>query len=170
MKLRPEFEAIRAYLLHRQVGTIVEALGELIREETRLRSQTQLEQSGFGDYAFAEVDHIQPHCKRRNECIYCKSSGHIILKCKSLVRKGKSGDYSLSGSSRTVSGSRATSGGRGVGGSSYAMEVTPSGSAAVASGTALTAEVVHCLVAEVLQETLPVALTTAFAMGALQGG
>ncbi|CAL1381068.1 unnamed protein product [Linum trigynum] len=152
MKLRPEFEAIRASLLHRQVATIEEALGELTREETRLRSQSLLDNSAPGDSVFAvgrggsekpqfqqgdtstltchfcqEGGHIQPHCKRRNICIYCKRSGHIILECKSLARRSKTGSSSSAG------GSRFSGDNRGAGGSSYALAVAPSPSAGSSS-------------------------------------
>ncbi|CAN0827060.1 hypothetical protein LINGRAHAP2_LOCUS873 [Linum grandiflorum] len=93
MKLRTEFEPIRASLLHRNVTKIEDVLGELMREETRLKSQAKVDNLPL-DSAFAvgrgassrpqfqlsntssltchfchEIGHIQPHCKKKNYCI-----------------------------------------------------------------------------------------------------
>ncbi|CAI0559088.1 unnamed protein product [Linum tenue] len=43
MKLRPEFEGIRSSLLHRNITRLEDVLGELIRQETRLRSQAKID-------------------------------------------------------------------------------------------------------------------------------
>ncbi|CAL1386829.1 unnamed protein product [Linum trigynum] len=43
MHLRAEFESVRASLLHRNVDTMEEVLAALLREETRLRSQSKLD-------------------------------------------------------------------------------------------------------------------------------
>ncbi|CAN0904512.1 hypothetical protein LINGRAHAP2_LOCUS23139 [Linum grandiflorum] len=55
MTMRLEFEPIRAFLLHRNVKTIDIAVGDLIREETWLRSQARLDtqQLPSSDSAFA---------------------------------------------------------------------------------------------------------------------
>ncbi|CAL1367733.1 unnamed protein product [Linum trigynum] len=43
MKFRPEYEGIRASLLHRNVTKVEDVLGELVREESRLRSQAKID-------------------------------------------------------------------------------------------------------------------------------
>ncbi|CAL1367505.1 unnamed protein product [Linum trigynum] len=114
MKLHPDFEPIRASLLHRNVTSMDEVLAELLREEIRLHNQAQLDRSSSTpETVFAvgrsgkpqfqrpipphvechycrEKGHVQIHCRRRNYCNYCKTSGHIVLDCPSLARRGKS--------------------------------------------------------------------------------
>ncbi|CAL1373295.1 unnamed protein product [Linum trigynum] len=114
MKLRPEFEPIRASLIHRGVTNLEEVVAELIREETRLKSQAQIDH-GSSESAFAvgrssnstrpkfgqqgsgevvchycqESGHVQIHCRKRNYCNYCKKAGHIVLECPTLRKQGK---------------------------------------------------------------------------------
>ncbi|CAL1369837.1 unnamed protein product [Linum trigynum] len=114
-KLRPEFEPVRASLLHRNISSLDDVVAELIREETRLRSQAQVDHGSFSfETAFAvgrtskpqfqrpvpshvechyrrEKGHVKIHCRKRNHCNYCKTDGHIVLDCPSLARRGKSG-------------------------------------------------------------------------------
>ncbi|CAL1380441.1 unnamed protein product [Linum trigynum] len=62
MRLRPEFEAVRASLLHRNVATIDAVFGELVREETHMKSQTTLDQSSHhSETAFAVGRHGSSH-------------------------------------------------------------------------------------------------------------
>ncbi|CAN0827320.1 Retrovirus-related Pol polyprotein from transposon RE1 [Linum grandiflorum] len=112
MKLKPDFEGIRAFLLYRNITDIGEVIGELIREETRLRSQAQIDiHSTAPGSAFAvqpskpqfhrtpsgeiifhfckEPGHIQIHCKKRNICNYCKKPGHMIGDCPILAKCGR---------------------------------------------------------------------------------
>ncbi|CAN0874854.1 hypothetical protein LINGRAHAP2_LOCUS10497 [Linum grandiflorum] len=197
MKLRPEFESIRASLLHRNVASLDVVLGELIREEIRLRSQARLDGQSLSsiasESAFAvcrpgsnrpqfqrgntshltchfchELGHIQPHCKKRNICSYCKQSGHIIHECKILAKRG-----SRTGSSSSTRGTVLTL--NAPSGSSYAVASAPGMilndglSASSASSPILTSADVRRLIAEALQDVLPTALTSAFATGTSSG-
>ncbi|CAL1377985.1 unnamed protein product [Linum trigynum] len=112
MNLHAEFEGIRASLLHRGISTIEAVLPELLREETRLKSQAKLDihasdsHSAFavnpGRPQFArtpsgeiichfckEPGHIQFHYKKRSTCNYCKLEGHLIANCPTLARRGR---------------------------------------------------------------------------------
>ncbi|XP_042487508.1 uncharacterized protein LOC122067733 isoform X2 [Macadamia integrifolia] len=104
MKLRADYEVVRANILNR--GTLPEIdfiLGELLREETRLTTQTTLEQkkddvvfftnktkskpssrdfSHVQCYECKATGHTASHCKKRNFCVYYKKGGHIISECK----------------------------------------------------------------------------------------
>ncbi|CAN0862518.1 Retrovirus-related Pol polyprotein from transposon TNT 1-94 [Linum grandiflorum] len=132
MRLRPEYEGIRASILHREVTTIEKVLPELLREETRLHSQNKLDihttDSAAVGAAFAvqpsrpqfhrtptgeiichfckEPGHIQLHCKKRNTCNYCKKSGHLIGDCPILAKHGRK--PSGSSSSPVAGGAYAT--------------------------------------------------------------
>ncbi|KAF2292446.1 hypothetical protein GH714_022891 [Hevea brasiliensis] len=111
MKLRLEFENIRANIVNRGITNFDSVLGELLREETRLRTQANLDaktnnvdtiffasrsrppmkkmtgENGIVQCRFCgEMGHIQSHCKKRNVCNYCKKKGHVILKCHLLQR------------------------------------------------------------------------------------
>ncbi|CAL1377585.1 unnamed protein product [Linum trigynum] len=190
MKLRPEFEAVRASILHRNVSSIDEALSELFREETRLRSLSRL--GGSNDTAFAigraggsrphfqqsgtshltchycrEVGHIQPHCRQNNFCIYCKQSLHIVLDCKEAARRNRGGSSSRSRGSGSSAGSR----GDGPAGASYVVTPAPVGAPALVSTLlpGLTSADVRRLVAEAFQDALPLALNSAFATGGGKG-
>ncbi|CAL1409432.1 unnamed protein product [Linum trigynum] len=189
-KLRPEFEPIRASLIHRGVTVIEDVLGELLREETRLKSQSKIDNATSSDAAFAvgrsssssrpqftrpptgdvichfchEGGHLQIHCKKRNFCNYCKKAGHIVLECPTLTRRGKV-RYPSSGSSSTsayaVTGSGAASDGS-VPTSSAALVGTP-------SSQPFSSDLIRKLVQEALNEALPSALTSAFSTGAASG-
>lgn len=111
MKLRPEFEHLRASILNREKLPALEVVvSEVLREETRLRSQSSIENSLTMDTALAayksfsssgnsnkpvqcyhckETGHIISHCKKRNYCNYCKKDGHIILECRKKSGPGK---------------------------------------------------------------------------------
>ncbi|CAN0886875.1 Retrovirus-related Pol polyprotein from transposon TNT 1-94 [Linum grandiflorum] len=184
MKLRAEYEPVRASLLRRGVTKLDEALSELIREETRLKSQAQLDrrqtssESAFAVgrsghqrpqfqrgstshltcHFFHELGHIQPHCKKKNVCIYCKQSGHIVLECKILAKKSHTSPAS----------NRSTSTTQGVG---FAVEsvFNTRDDASAASGGSLSHDMIRKFVVEALQEALPVALNAAFATGAASG-
>ncbi|CAL1359827.1 unnamed protein product [Linum trigynum] len=115
MKLHSDFEPLCASLLHLNVTSMDDALAELLREETRLRSLNQLTHStSGGESAFAvgrsgkphfqkpvpahvechnchEKGHVQIYCKKRNYCNYCKTFGHIVLECPTLAKRSKSG-------------------------------------------------------------------------------
>ncbi|XP_050219954.1 uncharacterized protein LOC126675289 [Mercurialis annua] len=104
MKLRPEFEAVRASLVNRDpVPTLETCFGELLREEQRINTQNIMEQArvasnsvsvayavyGKGKgrdmstiqcYSCKKYGHIAPNCLQKF-CNYCKQSGHIIKEC-----------------------------------------------------------------------------------------
>ncbi|CAN0906247.1 hypothetical protein LINGRAHAP2_LOCUS24142 [Linum grandiflorum] len=194
MKLRPDFESIRASLLHRNVASIDTTLGELVREEIRLRSQARIDnphlpsgsasvfavnKSGGHRPQFQcgntshltchfcnEVGHIQPHCKKWNVCSYCMQSGHIVFDCKILAkRNSRSGGVSSTRGSSSVPSSL---------GSSYAVESAPSSGSfgclpSPGSTSRLTSADVRRLIAEALQEVLPSALNSAFATSTTTG-
>ncbi|CAL1407048.1 unnamed protein product [Linum trigynum] len=184
MKLRPEFEAIRASIRHRNVTSIDDALGELFREETRLRSLSKLD--GQSDSAFAvgsaggsrphfqrgntghltchyfhEVGHIQPYCKQNNFCIYYKKSH--FLECKAAARRNKSG------SSTGSRGAPSTGGPAGAGCAVIPAAAASHSSALAPPSAALTQANVRRMVAEALQEALPSALNSAFSTGGGSG-
>ncbi|CAN0877143.1 Retrovirus-related Pol polyprotein from transposon TNT 1-94 [Linum grandiflorum] len=175
MKLRTEFESIRASLLHRNVTKIADVLGELLREETRLRSQAKLEihsaetgtvfavQSGKPQFHRTpsgeiichfchEPGHILLHCKKRNICNYCKKTGHMIGACPILARRGRA---------RTVGGSF-SSGGSQVGSSSIPAFATEQ---VDTSASLLSQDAIRRMVQDAIKEALPTALTSVFAAG-----
>uniref|UniRef100_A0A2N9IA16 Retrovirus-related Pol polyprotein from transposon TNT 1-94 n=1 Tax=Fagus sylvatica TaxID=28930 RepID=A0A2N9IA16_FAGSY len=104
MKLRPEFESIRASLVNRDpVPTLEACFGELLREEQRLNTQNLMEQSRIASntvsvayaahgkgkgrdmsttqcYSCKKYGHIAPNCPQKF-CNYCKQPGHIIKEC-----------------------------------------------------------------------------------------
>ncbi|CAN0862520.1 Retrovirus-related Pol polyprotein from transposon RE1 [Linum grandiflorum] len=177
MRLRPEYEGIRASILHREVTTIEKVLPELLREETRLHSQNKLDihttDSAAVGAAFAvqpsrpqfhrtptgeiichfckEPGHIQLHCKKRNTCNYCKKSGHLIGDCPILAKHG-----------RKPSGSSSSP----VAGGAYATMIAP---APVTPPTTplFTQDDIRRFVQEALKDALPSALTSAFTTGML---
>ncbi|CAL1358011.1 unnamed protein product [Linum trigynum] len=104
MKLRGEFEGIRSSLMHRNVTTLEDALGELVREETRLRSQAKLDlhqsegssafavsdsrtgqQASAADSSAFAVGEDRPKFHRTASgeivCFFCKEPGHIQNRC-----------------------------------------------------------------------------------------
>ena len=102
MKLRPEFESLRASLLNRNpIPSLDICVGELLREEQRIATQALLteskelsvpvnvayaaqgQQRGKGSlqcYSCKEYGHIARNC-RKKFCNYCKQNGHIIKEC-----------------------------------------------------------------------------------------
>ncbi|GLT28304.1 hypothetical protein SLA2020_032460 [Shorea laevis] len=83
-------------------------LREHFQEETRLSTQATLDK-GEAETAFVasktlgrtsqkdfskvqcfecqEFAHVASHCKKKNACVYCKQSGHIIIDCLELKQK-----------------------------------------------------------------------------------
>ncbi|CAL1379860.1 unnamed protein product [Linum trigynum] len=98
MQLRPEFEAIRSTILHRGELTMEGMYGDLIREETRLRTQARLdlrpgdgENSLLAAAAAADTDAAfavgRPQFQRRVpvselQCHHCKEKGHLQKYCR----------------------------------------------------------------------------------------
>ena len=100
MKLRPEYEPIRAFLVNRDLVPSLDAcFGELLCEEQRLHNQTIIEQTRVAPVAYVayskrkgrdmsktqcysckKYGHIAPHCPNKF-CNYCKQPGHIIKEC-----------------------------------------------------------------------------------------
>ncbi|CAL1358977.1 unnamed protein product [Linum trigynum] len=180
-KLRSEFEPIRASLIHRNITQIDDVVAELMREETRLKSQAQIDNSGF-ESAFAvgrppaasrpqfgspatteiichfcrEPGHIQIHCKKKNFCNYCKRSGHIVLECPTLSRRGKLRPASSTGSSSSARTAYPVTLGGGEGSST---------AAGGSSGASLTPDQIRRLVQDALQEALSSAFATTVSQG-----
>ena len=98
MKLRPEYEPVRASLVnHDLVASLNACFGELLREEQHLHTQTIMEQARVASttvasayskgksrdmsktqcYSCKKYGHIVPHCPHKF-CNYYKQSGHII--------------------------------------------------------------------------------------------
>ncbi|CAL1369387.1 unnamed protein product [Linum trigynum] len=170
MNLRPEFEGIRASLLHREVSAVEDVLAELLREETRLKSQAKLDIHSNGPgLAFAvggrpqfhrpakgdvicyhckAPGHIQFHCPKRNTCNYCKLEGHLIAACPTLAQRSRS----------RSAGSRTRSSRPAVGGA-YAA-VNEGSTSRGSSGASMTPEEVRRLVQDALKEALPSAFAT----------
>ncbi|KAF2283065.1 hypothetical protein GH714_043724 [Hevea brasiliensis] len=111
VKLRPEFENIRATIVNHGITDFDLVLGELLREETQVQTQANLDaktnnvdtiffasrsrppmkkmigENGTVQCRFCgEMWHTQSHCKKRNVCNYCKKKGHMILECHLLQR------------------------------------------------------------------------------------
>ncbi|CAL1404388.1 unnamed protein product [Linum trigynum] len=96
MRLRPEFERIRSSIIHRGELKMDGILGELIREETRLRTQARLDlRPGEGDsvLAAAAVPNAsayavgRPQFQRRVpvselQCHHCQEKGHLQKHCR----------------------------------------------------------------------------------------
>jgi hypothetical protein len=106
MKLRPEYEPVRASLVNRDpVPSLDACFGELLREEQRLHTQTIMEQARVAStsvsvayaasayskgksrdmsktqcYSCKKYGHIASHCPHKI-CNYCKQLGHIIKEC-----------------------------------------------------------------------------------------
>ncbi|XP_035542197.1 uncharacterized protein LOC108980192 [Juglans regia] len=100
MKLRPEFEFIRANLMNRDpVPPLDMCLGEIFREEQRLMTQTAMEQATSAPVAYAAqgktkgrdlsttqcysckgYGHLDANYSKKT-CNYCKKQGHIIKDC-----------------------------------------------------------------------------------------
>ncbi|KAG5570990.1 hypothetical protein H5410_060756 [Solanum commersonii] len=107
MKLRPDFEPIRANILNKETLLDIDVVfGELICEETCINTLASMDSSYTIDAAMytskgtyksynqrsfqksrpecfecKEYGHIVSHCKKRNICNYCKKPDHIILEC-----------------------------------------------------------------------------------------
>ncbi|CAL1412051.1 unnamed protein product [Linum trigynum] len=195
MKLRADFEPIRASLIHRGITDLDSVVIELIREETRLKSQSHIDHP-IADSAFVvgrsslssrpqfsappsgdlichhchESGHVQIHCKKRNYFNYCKKTGHIVLKCPPLVKRGKVRYPTYAMSSRTSSSAVRVS--SKPSGAAFVVSDMPHAQPEVSSGghnVSLSSDFVKKLVQEALQEALPQALTSAFATGAFSG-
>lgn len=111
MKLRPDYENVRASILNRGVlPTMDMVLGELLRDETRIQTQATLDGKRTVETVFVakqssgkpfpkdfsktqcfeckEFGHVVSHCKKKNFCVYCKQPGHIVTECGELQQKG----------------------------------------------------------------------------------
>ncbi|CAN1141195.1 Retrovirus-related Pol polyprotein from transposon TNT 1-94 [Linum perenne] len=94
MKLRPEFETVRSQLISANTTDIDSVLGDLVRAETRLKTQHLLDESSaptgsvfaaqrpqsnyrpqFGS-SFGSSVSTEPRCR------HCNESGHIVSHCK----------------------------------------------------------------------------------------
>uniref|UniRef100_A0A3Q7GIY7 CCHC-type domain-containing protein n=1 Tax=Solanum lycopersicum TaxID=4081 RepID=A0A3Q7GIY7_SOLLC len=111
MKLRPEFEHLRASILNRERLPALEVVvSEVLREETQMSSQASMKNSltmdtslatyksssssvnsnkPFQCYHCKETGQIISHCKKQNYCNYCKKDDHIILECRKKSGPGK---------------------------------------------------------------------------------
>ena len=82
MKLRPEYEAVRASLVNRDpVPTLSACFGELLREEQRLTTQHTMEQAKVVPVAYATYNKGKGHDMRKTQCYSCKRYGHIAPNC-----------------------------------------------------------------------------------------
>ena len=84
MKLRPEFESVRAGLINRKpVPTLDECLGELLREEQPLASQHGIAQDTVSTEIFnmAYAAQGKGRFKSPPQCYSCKEFGHIAKNC-----------------------------------------------------------------------------------------
>ncbi|CAN0924773.1 Putative transposon Ty5-1 protein YCL075W [Linum grandiflorum] len=149
MKLRPEFEAARSSLIANKTAEFDTVIGELIRVETRLRTQTKLDGHSIGA-GFS----IQSARKKRNFYNYCKRPGHTITDCG--IRKRNDTRSNSSGSS-------SSSGGRFVShrNSLYSSQLVDNSSAPPSD--------MNQLVKAALSQVLPEALHSAFASFGVTG-
>ncbi|CAN1245557.1 Retrovirus-related Pol polyprotein from transposon RE1 [Linum grandiflorum] len=166
MRLRPEFEQVRATLVSNNVANMEQILGELVRAETRFSTQAQIDSPTQGSLAFAAQrntftnrrtttlaapsnnladaycrhcsikGHSTSHCRKRNFCNYCKTPGHIILDCPILKNRPA----------------------KQVGRGAFSVNPAPSTESAP-----LTANSIEALVQSALAKLLPTALNSAFA-------
>lgn len=83
MKLRPEFEVVRAGLLNRDpVPSLDMCLGELLREEQRLATQTTIGADFSSSSTVATVAYAaQGRGRGKLQCFGCKGYGHIARNC-----------------------------------------------------------------------------------------
>ncbi|CAL1356412.1 unnamed protein product [Linum trigynum] len=95
MRLRPEFEPIRSAIIHRGALSMDGVVGDLIREETRLRTQAKLDLrpgdsesplvAAAGDDAAFAVGRPQFHRRipiAELHCHHCKEKGHLQKYCR----------------------------------------------------------------------------------------
>ncbi|CAN0852332.1 hypothetical protein LINGRAHAP2_LOCUS5288 [Linum grandiflorum] len=177
MKLRPEFEATRSQLISSNTTDFDKVLGDLIRTETRLHTQAQIDgsnsssvgtvfaahshsRSNWPQFSAAsptelrcrhcnEIGHSISICKKRNFCNYCKRTGHIITDCRTRQRFGsRDGNRSQFSAGSSSSIPRPTS---------FAVQshVAPAAPAASID--------IHELVQAAIAQALPTALQNAFA-------
>jgi hypothetical protein len=86
MKLRPEFEVVRAALLNRSpVPDLEVCVGELLREEQRLLTQNSMLPDQSTPDALTVASSAQGTTNRRDmrhvECFSCKQFGHFARNC-----------------------------------------------------------------------------------------
>ncbi|CAN0899412.1 hypothetical protein LINGRAHAP2_LOCUS20258 [Linum grandiflorum] len=117
MRLRPEFEQVRSTLVGRNVTSMEQVLGEMVREKTRLKPQAKIDATDSSFVAFptnrapyftrkfmtpsnrssnpteaycrhdSEKGRTNSHFRKRKLCNYCKTPGHIILGCQVLKNR-----------------------------------------------------------------------------------
>ncbi|GMY18199.1 hypothetical protein FCV25MIE_13438 [Fagus crenata] len=100
MKLRPEFEPVRAVILNQGTkASLDDIIVDLLAEETRLNSlsssdepiDTALIATSYKGKGRAlsivqchfchEIEHVSKNCRKRNFCNYCKEKGHVLSQC-----------------------------------------------------------------------------------------
>ncbi|KAK9096466.1 hypothetical protein Sjap_021963 [Stephania japonica] len=123
MKLRPEFETVRAGLLNKNlVPSLDICVGDLLREEQRMATQSiisgpketaalvnlayvaQGRNRGKGQsqcYSCKEFGHIARNCTKKF-CNYCKQQGHIIKECPTRPENRKAQAFQAVVSSSTI--------------------------------------------------------------------
>ncbi|CAN0903191.1 Retrovirus-related Pol polyprotein from transposon RE2, partial [Linum grandiflorum] len=188
MKLRPEFETARSQLISANTTDIDTVLGDLLRVETRLKTQNLIDHpsSDLAGTVFAasrfhqssqsrprfnstpgdvhcrhcnESGHSQSHCRKRNFCNYCKRSGHIILDCRSRVRNEAFKRNLGSGSNSSTGPSKQNFGSPTSATSAFHTQLVDSTVSSVAAPTTN----IDQLVQEALARALPTAIHSAFA-------
>ncbi|CAL1404258.1 unnamed protein product [Linum trigynum] len=185
MKLRPEFEAIRSTLLNREDLKFDGVLGHLVREETRLRTQAQLDvRPGEGETVFAAAaDHSQsiaaavqrPQFQRRVpatelECHHCHERGHLQKHCRRknfCVYCKRNGHIVLDCRSAQRAAARSASAGTSADRSAHAPADRPAYAVQAPlpapPGPAVDVATVEQVVNSALQRSLPGAISSAFA-------
>ncbi|CAN0862290.1 Retrovirus-related Pol polyprotein from transposon TNT 1-94 [Linum grandiflorum] len=182
MKLRPEFESTRLALIAANTVNFDTIIGDLVRVETRLRTQAHMDGStaASGSVFTARQGRPQftrpPHgsttsgelkcrhcgdhghhianCKKRNYCNYCRRPGHIILECRNRQRNDARFCSPAVSSGNANRAPQATS----ARNTSYS---------AVASAD--TSVDIHQMVRAALSEVLPSAIQSAFATFGVNG-
>jgi hypothetical protein len=100
MKLRPEFEPVRAAILNQGTkASLDDIIVDLLAEETRLNSLSTSDEpidtaliatsykgkgralSSVQCHFCHEMGHVSKNCRKRNFCNYCKEKGHVLSQC-----------------------------------------------------------------------------------------
>jgi len=85
MKLRPEFESIRANLLNRETTPDIDmVLSAVLREETRLGTQSSMDASLSVSTALLVSRSNSTSAQKTSllQCFQCKEYGHIAAHCR----------------------------------------------------------------------------------------